>query len=119
MSTGDGSLSGVERRRDPRHDVSVRAQLTLVGLTVDGRLANVSARGVCFVTANPHLRVAESNFVRIDFTLPAGLGGGAETAVQRYVRITRIEPAEVDGAAGRRLGLEWDEPVLLEALSGA
>lgn len=69
---------GAERRRDPRREVTVPARLTLVGLTVDGRLANVSARGVCFLTTNPHLRVAESNFVRIRFTLPPGAGDGGD-----------------------------------------
>lgn len=123
---------GAERRRDPRREVTVPARLTLVGLTVDGRLANVSARGVCFLTTNPHLRVAESNFVRIRFTLPPGAGDGGDApggevpggaapaqaalAVERYVRITRIEQVEVDGAAGRRLGLAWDEPIVLAAL---
>ena len=113
-----GGPQGTERRKDPRVDLTVPATLTLVGLTVDGRLVNVSARGVCFVTTNPHLRVAESNFVRIDFALPADLAaGGAPSAVRRYVRITRVEPAEVDGSPGRRLGLAWDEPVLLAALA--
>lgn len=106
---------GSERRRDPRHDTTVPARLRLVGLTVDGHLVNVSARGVCFVTADPHLRVAASNFVNIDFTLPTDDG---DRPVTRQVRVTRVETlpqADVEGAR-RRLGLEWDEPLLLDAL---
>lgn len=120
MIANPGGPGGAERRRDPRHDTTVPAQLTLVGLTVEGRLQNVSARGVCFLTSSPHLRVAESNFVRVRFTLPAGAGGNAspgEQVVERYVRVTRIESADVDGAPGRRLGLAWDEPIVLAALA--
>ena len=98
-----------ERRRDARRDVDLPARLSLVGMTVDGRLRNVSARGVCFVTSNPDLRVDEANFVEIRFTLPAAEGGPSE--VRRFVRITRIEPAEVEGRPGRSLGVAWDEPL--------
>ena len=98
----------VERRREPRQDLDVPAQLTLIGLTVEGRLVNVSPRGVCFVTTNPHLRVEPSNFVQIAFSIPAGDG---EKPVRRAVRVKHVETTEVDGKPARRLGLEMDAAI--------
>lgn len=109
MTISSAPVPGAERRRDPRRNVSIPARLSLLGLVVEGRLANVSARGVCFLTADPHLRVAEANFVEIAFTVTGADGAGHE--VRRHVRITRIEPADVDGVAGRQLGVAWDEPL--------
>lgn len=99
-----------ERRGAPRHDVDIPAQLTLVGLTVDGRLMNVASRGVCFVTTDQQVRVAESNFVRIQFTLTLD---GTPTQVSRYVRIVRIERSNENGVEVRRVGLAWDEPLAI------
>lgn len=113
---GDGARTA-ERRRDARHDVGVPAELTLVGLTVQGRLANVSARGVCFVTSDPHLRVEALNFVQIAFALPVADGAPAQ-AVRRHVRVRHVEQVDEAGAKARRLGLEWDEPLVLDALGG-
>ncbi|MCE9634068.1 MAG: PilZ domain-containing protein [Planctomycetes bacterium] len=104
-----------DRRRDARHEVDLAARLTLVGLTVDGRLRNVASRGVCFVTSNDQVRVAESNFVRIEFTMPLD---GVPTQVSRYVRIVRIDRTSVDGVASRRIGLAWDEPLAVSADRG-
>lgn len=100
-----------ERRKDPRRTVSIPAHLTLVGLTVEGRIENISTRGVSFVTANPHLKIHASNFVRIAFKVPSHTGD--EVAVTRSVRITHVEPSMLDGAPARRLGLELDEAVVL------
>lgn len=102
-----------ERRRDPRRPVSIPAHLTLVGLTVEGRIENISPRGVSFVTADPHLKVHASNFVRIAFKVPSETGD--EVPVTRNVRITHVEPSQLDGAPARRLGLELDEAIVLSA----
>jgi hypothetical protein len=109
MTSPSATSPGTEKRRDPRRDVSVPARLSLLGLTVEGWLANVSARGVCFLTTSPHLRVAEANFVEILFSMTGA--DGAPHDVRRHVRITRIEAAEVDGSPGRRLGVAWDDPL--------
>jgi len=111
MRPADDAVPASERRRDPRKEVDVAARLTLVGLTVDGRLRNVSARGVCFVTTDPHLRVEASNFVQIEFEHPDANEG---RPIRRQVRVTRVEPDEEAGPKGRRLGLAWDEPVILQ-----
>lgn len=100
-----------ERRRDPRRRVSIPAHLTLVGLTVEGRIENVSARGVSFVTTDKHLRIDASNFVRISFRVPSETGD--EVPVTRSVRVTHVEPSELDGAPARRLGMELDEAIVV------
>ena len=107
MSPETQDAPAAERRRERRHDIDVPAQLTLVGLTVEGRLCNVSAHGVCFVTSNPYLRVEPANFVQIAFSLPDGEG----KPIRRAVRVKHVEETEVDGRPGRRLGLEMDSAI--------
>lgn len=107
MTTAHDSAPATDRRRDPRTAVDIPASLSLQGMTVPGRLANISARGVCFVTRDFAIRVAEANYVEILFRLPAAEGGHE---VRRFVRITRVEHADVDGAPGRRMGVSWDDP---------
>lgn len=111
MTLGRSVFPGPERRRDPRKEIGVAAKLTLVGLTVDGRLVNVSARGVCFMTKDPHLRVDAMNYVLVAFTLPAADG---DQKVERQVRVTRVETVEEGGVRVRRIGLEWNEPLILD-----
>lgn len=100
-----------ERRRHPRFPVDVPARLTLVGLTVEGRLVDVSARGVCFFTTDLALRVQDCNFVQVEFDLPAA---GTTRHVQSFVRVAHVCPAEVGGRPGRRIGLELDVDLLLD-----
>jgi hypothetical protein len=111
MSLGQSVFPGPERRRDPRKESGVAARLTFVGLSVEGRLANVSARGVCFLTKDGHLRVDAMNYVQIEFTLPASDG---DRKVARQVRVTRVETVDEAGARLRRIGLEWNEPLILD-----
>jgi hypothetical protein len=111
MNLGQSVYSGADRRRDERRDIGVAAKLKLVGLTVEGRLANVAARGVCFVTRDQHLRVDAMNYVEVDFTLPAADG---DQHVVRQVRVVRVETIDEHGERLRRIGLEWKEPLILD-----
>lgn len=104
-----GAKPLVERRRARRAPVSIPAHLTLVGLTAEGRIVDTSPHGVCFETADPHLRVETSNFVRVDFRVPSETG---DERVTRHVRVRHVEKVEVDGRPARRLGLELDAALL-------
>ncbi len=101
--TGTGTPT--ERRRDVRREVCVEARLTLVGLTVEGRIENVGAHGFCFATRDPHLRVEPGNFVRIAWE---------GEPVGRAVRVTRVDRLETGDGVERRLGLEIDALPLLD-----
>ena len=99
------------RRKHPRFAIDVPARLTLMGLTIEGRLVDVSQRGACFFTADVTLRAQDCNFVQVEFDLPVA---GATRNVQFYVRVAHVSPAEVDGKPGRRIGLELESDLLLD-----
>ena len=100
---------GTERRSHARTPVDVRAVLTLVGWTVEGRLADVAPGGARFTTSDPHLVVEAGNFVSLTF---ACRKGGQPIEVQRSVRVAHVAAADEQ----REVGLEFDAPVELAGL---
>ena len=102
-----------ERPVHPRPDVDRGAPLTLPGRTVEGRLENVGAGGVCFVTGDTALIVAGGNFVRVAFDCERN---GEPERLERAVRVLRAAREERDGAAVQVLGLQFEELLRLEGI---
>lgn len=102
-----------ERRAHRRHDVDAPAELTLQGRTVEGRLENVGAGGVCFVTEDRHLVVASGNFVRVTFDCEKD---GAATRLVRTVRVLRVDTGTRGDVFVQVLGLQFEELLKLDGI---
>ncbi len=99
--------------------MSLPARLTLVGLTIDGRLEDVGAGGARFSTQDTHLQVEPGNFVHIAFDCKQA---GVDTTIDRAERVTWVLPVGAlpsdDGSVPKRVvGLEFDELVALADLT--
>ena len=108
-----------ERRQHERHPVSLPARLTLVGLTIEGRLEDVGAGGVRFATDDTLLKVQPGNFVQIAFECTRD---GVAVTIDRAVRVSWVLPVAAlpsdDADVPKRVvGLEFEEILALADLT--